>query len=257
MPRRRDAASPGGVDVRLLAEAVQLIDGAIDTEASGNITLETVGSCSLRVSDETVGEAPRERRVCAAPVLLRAACRLASSPPLASRTSASAPSRTRWRPWTYPSRSCCWGRRLHEDTSNRRAPAPARTLQAPWFIHSGATHPGCQQPEKESFTPRLCSCPARASTAAAVSSGQEVLGGGAASAHDALPAASSARPFSGAGGSPLNARRSHGDQRRAPGSRGRQAGRDGGRAAVRELLGWAGGVSSRRAGQRGDRGVGR
>ena len=32
----------GGVDVSLLQEAVKLVDGKVDTEASGNVTLSTV-----------------------------------------------------------------------------------------------------------------------------------------------------------------------------------------------------------------------
>ncbi|KAK9845045.1 hypothetical protein WJX74_010014 [Apatococcus lobatus] len=37
-----DASAPGGIDVSLLRAAVQLVDGAIPTEASGNVTLQTV-----------------------------------------------------------------------------------------------------------------------------------------------------------------------------------------------------------------------
>ena len=34
----------GGVDITLLQEAVHLIGGRLETEASGNVTLETVGA---------------------------------------------------------------------------------------------------------------------------------------------------------------------------------------------------------------------
>ncbi|KAK9814622.1 hypothetical protein WJX72_008859 [[Myrmecia] bisecta] len=39
---RLDANAPGGVDVSMLAEAVRLVGGAVETEASGNVTLQTV-----------------------------------------------------------------------------------------------------------------------------------------------------------------------------------------------------------------------
>lgn len=32
----------GGVDVSMLTEAVQLVNGKVDTEASGNVTIDTV-----------------------------------------------------------------------------------------------------------------------------------------------------------------------------------------------------------------------
>ncbi len=39
----RDASQPGGVDVRMLAQAVELLKGSnVETEASGNVTLESV-----------------------------------------------------------------------------------------------------------------------------------------------------------------------------------------------------------------------
>lgn len=38
------AADAGGVDVSMLKEAVSLVSGKVDTEASGNVTLETVKS---------------------------------------------------------------------------------------------------------------------------------------------------------------------------------------------------------------------
>ncbi|KAF8066371.1 hypothetical protein HT031_002695 [Scenedesmus sp. PABB004] len=41
---RRDAACPGGVDVSLLREAVAAIGGAVETEASGNVNLRSVGA---------------------------------------------------------------------------------------------------------------------------------------------------------------------------------------------------------------------
>jgi len=40
---RRDPTSPGGVDVWLLQEAVSRVRGRVATEASGNVTLESVG----------------------------------------------------------------------------------------------------------------------------------------------------------------------------------------------------------------------
>lgn len=41
---KRDSSAPGGVDVSMLKEAVSLVSGKVDTEASGNVTLETVKS---------------------------------------------------------------------------------------------------------------------------------------------------------------------------------------------------------------------
>lgn len=41
---RRDAAQPGGVDVSLLRAAVQAIGGRVQTEASGNVNLQSVGA---------------------------------------------------------------------------------------------------------------------------------------------------------------------------------------------------------------------
>lgn len=38
----KDAHAPGGVDVSMLETAVRLIDGAVETEASGNVTLQSV-----------------------------------------------------------------------------------------------------------------------------------------------------------------------------------------------------------------------
>lgn len=40
---RRDAACPGGVDVSLLARAVGVVGGRLATEASGNVSLASVG----------------------------------------------------------------------------------------------------------------------------------------------------------------------------------------------------------------------
>jgi nicotinate-nucleotide pyrophosphorylase (carboxylating) len=39
---RPDTASDSGVDVSMLAKAVAMIEGKIDTEASGNVTLKTI-----------------------------------------------------------------------------------------------------------------------------------------------------------------------------------------------------------------------
>lgn len=38
----KDESAPGGVDVSMLRQAVQLIGGAVETEASGNVTLRSV-----------------------------------------------------------------------------------------------------------------------------------------------------------------------------------------------------------------------
>ena len=38
-----DPGSPSGIDVTLLRRAVERISGAVDTEASGNVTVETIG----------------------------------------------------------------------------------------------------------------------------------------------------------------------------------------------------------------------
>lgn len=40
---RKDSAQPAGIDVSLLKDAVALIGGRVETEGSGNVTLETVG----------------------------------------------------------------------------------------------------------------------------------------------------------------------------------------------------------------------
>ncbi|KAL0039454.1 hypothetical protein WJX79_008930 [Trebouxia sp. C0005] len=37
-----DSSAPGGVDVSMLKEAVKLVNGRVDTEASGNVTIDTV-----------------------------------------------------------------------------------------------------------------------------------------------------------------------------------------------------------------------
>ncbi|KAL3135671.1 hypothetical protein ABBQ38_006145 [Trebouxia sp. C0009 RCD-2024] len=39
-----DPSAPGGVDVSMLKEAVKLVNGKVDTEASGNVTIDTVRS---------------------------------------------------------------------------------------------------------------------------------------------------------------------------------------------------------------------
>jgi nicotinate-nucleotide pyrophosphorylase (carboxylating) len=39
----RVQSCPGGVDVTLLKQAVELIAGRVETEASGNVTLQSVG----------------------------------------------------------------------------------------------------------------------------------------------------------------------------------------------------------------------
>jgi nicotinate-nucleotide pyrophosphorylase (carboxylating) len=39
---KRDPSAPGGIDVSMLREAVQLVSGQIETEASGNVTVDTV-----------------------------------------------------------------------------------------------------------------------------------------------------------------------------------------------------------------------
>lgn len=39
---KKDPGCPGGVDVALLKQAVALINGRVETEASGNVTLESV-----------------------------------------------------------------------------------------------------------------------------------------------------------------------------------------------------------------------
>ena len=41
--RRRRARRAGGVDISMLEEAVRLIGGRVETEASGNVTLDTIG----------------------------------------------------------------------------------------------------------------------------------------------------------------------------------------------------------------------
>lgn len=41
---RKDESCPGGVDISMLVEAVKMIDGRCETEASGNVTLSTVGA---------------------------------------------------------------------------------------------------------------------------------------------------------------------------------------------------------------------
>lgn len=43
MTRKSDALPAPGIDISLLQEAVALIGGRVETEASGNVTLETVG----------------------------------------------------------------------------------------------------------------------------------------------------------------------------------------------------------------------
>ena len=40
---KRDSTAEAGVDVTMLQEAMDRIGGCIETEASGNVTLETVG----------------------------------------------------------------------------------------------------------------------------------------------------------------------------------------------------------------------
>lgn len=37
-----ELSDAGGVDVSMLKEAVKLVDGKVDTEASGNVTIDTV-----------------------------------------------------------------------------------------------------------------------------------------------------------------------------------------------------------------------
>lgn len=41
---KKDPSSPGGVDVSLLVQAVAKIAGRVQTEASGNVTLESVAT---------------------------------------------------------------------------------------------------------------------------------------------------------------------------------------------------------------------
>lgn len=40
--KQRAGVVAGGVDVAMLQEAVKLVDGKVDTEASGNVTINTV-----------------------------------------------------------------------------------------------------------------------------------------------------------------------------------------------------------------------